>query len=183
MTTATMEATETAVAKAEARLRRAISAGSEKKIATAQTALDEARDRSATAERHGRERTLVAQDIARQRVRDETEAKKARADQAERDLRASGVAPRLALTYAGVEVVVFPEVVRDVVARNSAVEAFTRALRVCQRDFEAAVGARRAGASGATGAARPLAPERLVAELRDVARVALRHGTMTIEEM
>jgi hypothetical protein len=182
MTTATKITTDE-VAAGEARLQTLIEDGADDDvIERAHVEFDAAKRRAADAERHGQERTARERDVARRRASAEVLRRKHAAAAAEASLRAGAMAPVLELRYAGIVVRVSPESVSDPVVRTTATEAFRRALTICQRDFENAVGGARAGAKGGTTAKPPMTAEKLSSELRDVTRHAIRHGTLTIVE-
>ena len=103
-----------------------------------------------------------------------------KAADAEARIRSSAMAPKLVLEYAGVVITITPDGATDPVVRDSALDAYRRAVVVVRRDFERAVGAAKVAARDRVAKEPPLTTDALVRELEEVCRVGIRHGSVTV---
>src|SRR5260370_38974199 len=95
-----------------------------------------------------RSKTKAAAVLKIDESREENARPMKEAAEAEARIRSSAMAPKLVLEYAGVVITITPEGVTDPTVRDSALEAYRRAVVVIRRDFERAVGAAKVAARG-----------------------------------
>lgn len=183
--TATTDTTTTtkAVTAAEARLHELIERGAdERTVEAAQRRLERARQQADDEARRRREREHLVGEVKRKKNREERAALQRKALEAEKDLRGSAMALQIDVRYAGGQLTghFAPEASTDRMMRLTTAADLQRVLALITHDFERACGAVRARAMGANASEAPSTIDRLVANVKDVARRGIAAGTVQV---